>query len=57
MATEKPYFPIHVGKALSDIELRGGEKKNLAADDTGDNISVKTAVTANSRECIGRGRT
>ena len=25
MATEKPYFPIHAGKALSDIELRGGE--------------------------------
>ena len=38
MATEKPYLPIHVGKALSDIELGGG---NIATDDTGDNISVK----------------
>lgn len=30
-----PYFPIHVGKALSDVEL------GIQGDDTGDNISFK----------------
>ena len=36
MATQYPYMPIHVGKALhSDLEL------GIPGDDTGDNISVK----------------
>lgn len=39
MATEKPYFPLHVGKALSNIAL--GD--DIAGDDTGDNISSKNA--------------
>lgn len=35
MATQEPYFPIHVGKAISDVDLL------IQGDDTGDNISVK----------------
>ena len=35
MATEEPYFPIHVGKVLSQEEL------GIAGDNTGDNISDK----------------
>lgn len=31
----EPYFPIHVGKALSEIDL------GIQGDDTGDNISLK----------------
>ena len=35
MASEPPYMPLQVGKALSDTDL------GIAGDDTGDNISVK----------------
>lgn len=35
MATEPPYMPVQVGKALSDTDL------GIAGDDTGDNISAK----------------
>lgn|SRR5574344_657269 len=35
MATDAPYFPIHVGKALSDKNL------GIQGDDSGDNISSK----------------
>lgn len=31
----EPYFPIHVGKALADVDL------GIQGDDTGDNISIK----------------
>ena len=38
MATEEPYMPIHVGKALHpDVDL------GIQGDDTGDNISVKNS--------------
>lgn len=37
----KDYLPIHVGKALSNIDL------GIQGDDTGDNISIKIPVTAN----------
>ncbi len=36
-ATQPPYMPIHVGKALSDVDL------GIQGDDTGDNISEKNA--------------
>lgn len=35
MATDTPYFPIHVGKSLSDVDL------GIPGDDTGENISAK----------------
>ncbi len=35
MAKEKPYMPIHVGKALSDVEL------GIQSDAEGENISTK----------------
>ena len=35
MAVQKPYFPIQLGKAITDINL------GITADDTGDNISYK----------------
>lgn len=35
MAVEKPYFPIQLGKALTNIDLC------ITSDDTGDNISYK----------------
>lgn len=38
--TDSPYFPIHVGKALSNMEL------NIPGDNTGDNISRR-----NDRYC------
>ena len=38
MATEEPYMPIHVGKALHpDVDL------GIQGDDTGDNISLKNS--------------
>ena len=36
-ATEPPYFPIQVGKAISQVDL------GIQGDDTGDNISHKNA--------------
>ena len=36
-ATQAPYFPIHVGKAVSDLDLQ------IQGDDTGDNISAKNS--------------
>ena len=35
MANQEPYFPIHVGKAKSNVDL------GIQGDDTGENISVK----------------
>ena len=35
VASEPPYFPIHVGKALSQVDL------GVTGDDSGDNISLK----------------
>ena len=35
MANQEPYFPVHVGKALSDAKL------GIQPDDEGKNISAK----------------
>lgn len=44
MATESPYMPIHVGKAISKVEL------GIQGDDTGNNISSKNQSYC---ECTG----